>query len=117
MNIPPLVLITAFHHDVFFGSFICIPHSAGVTTGCVVNADNIDTFVVSANVSGSLSQCESWGVTVSGGFPPYIVMLAETNSPVVTNSTPLAVGGIIFPKRVNLGGSLVGVCIRHMCTQ
>ncbi|KAF5319656.1 hypothetical protein D9619_008906 [Psilocybe cf. subviscida] len=78
--------------------------STGGSGGVSANPRRV---IVSANVSGSLSQCESWGVTVSGGFPPYIVMLAETNSPVVTNSTPLAVGGIIFPKRVNLGGSLV----------
>lgn len=86
--------------------------SAGTSTGCI--AKNVNAFVVRANVSVSLTRCESWGVTVSGGVPPYTVTLAETDSPVVTNSTPLSVGPITFSKRVNLGGSLIGVYVLNL---
>ncbi|KAF9565450.1 hypothetical protein CPC08DRAFT_720534 [Agrocybe pediades] len=59
----------------------------GPKTDCVVSPVTTPAFEVSANVTGDLQTCQPWGLRIKGGSPPYVVTLAEINSPIITNVT------------------------------
>ncbi|KAF5313832.1 hypothetical protein D9619_013011 [Psilocybe cf. subviscida] len=82
----------------------------GQTTQCVSTPDVSDQpFTVKANVTKTLQTCQPWGITVSGGTPPYTVTLAETNQPVITNVTMQVQGAnrFTYPNRGVPGGKLI----------
>lgn len=100
-------------------AFDCLPWTqlnliiaAGQTTQCVSTpAEPSPSFTVTANVTGTLETCQPWGITVSGGVPPYTITLAQTNQPVVTNVTmDFGANRFTFPNRALPGGSLIGEC-------
>ncbi|TFK98398.1 hypothetical protein BDV98DRAFT_573106 [Pterulicium gracile] len=59
----------------------------GSTTSCVKERDSPSNFTITANVTDTLNTCDPWGITVSGGVPPYMFTLAAVGSPVLTNVT------------------------------
>ncbi|KAJ7253602.1 hypothetical protein C8J57DRAFT_1722471 [Mycena rebaudengoi] len=59
--------------------------TAGASTQCISSPTAPTTFTVKANVSDAVNTCQPWGLTISGGTPPYNVTLAA--SPGVTNVT------------------------------
>ena len=66
-------------------------------------------FVATANVSGNLEACAPWGITISGGSPPYTITLAETGDPFVINATmPYGADRYIYINRATSGGLLIG---------
>jgi hypothetical protein len=79
-----------------------------MTTQCVSTPPEPTPFTVKANVTKTLETCEPWGITVTGGTPPYNITLAQTGSPVVTNvSLPFGDNRFTFPNRALPGGSLI----------
>ena len=42
---------------------------------------------IASNVTDSLATCAPWGLTVSGGTPPYSISFAVLGSEVITNVT------------------------------
>lgn len=81
----------------------------GQTTQCVSTPAESSPFTVKANVTSTLETCQPWGITVSGGTPPYKITLAQTGSFVVTNVTmPFGNNRFTFPNRALPGGSLIG---------
>ena len=58
----------------------------GSTTACVEEA-KLSDFTITANVTETLNTCDPWGITVSGGVPPYKFTLAALDSLVLTNVT------------------------------
>ncbi|KAJ6526510.1 hypothetical protein DFH09DRAFT_1285906 [Mycena vulgaris] len=62
--------------------------TAGANTQCIPAATPSEpSFTISANVTGTLTTCQPWGLTIQGGAPPYNVTLATLNSSDVTNVT------------------------------
>jgi len=59
----------------------------GQSTSCITTPPNLPPFTVKANVTDTLTTCEPWGLTISGGVPPYNLTLAALDSPIVTNVT------------------------------
>jgi hypothetical protein len=59
----------------------------GQSMNCLVNPTNPTAFTVTSNLTGSVTTCQPWGLTIRGGVPPYTVTLAARNSPIVTNVT------------------------------
>ncbi|KAJ3523914.1 hypothetical protein NM688_g8648 [Phlebia brevispora] len=43
--------------------------------------------VIHANVTDTLTTCEPWGLTITGGTKPYQIVLSALNSPTITNSS------------------------------
>jgi len=81
---------------------------AGQTTQCVTTPSTT-AFTVTANVTGDLTTCQPWGLTVKGGVPPYVVTLAQPNSPIVTNVTiPNGLDTFTFIDRADPNGQLIG---------
>ncbi|KAJ7795471.1 hypothetical protein B0H13DRAFT_2511330, partial [Mycena leptocephala] len=60
---------------------------AGQSTQCIPAASNDPPFTVEANVTETLTTCQSWGIKIKGGTPPYVLTLAAVNSPLVINVT------------------------------
>ena len=63
-----------------------IPCSAGSDQSCLPPPPAYD-FIVTTNVTDTLTTCQPWGLTISGGVQPYTVTLAELDSPIITNVT------------------------------
>jgi len=61
--------------------------TAGQTTQCIPAASTDAPFTVTANVTDTINTCQPWGLTITGGAPPYNVTFAALNSPVITNVT------------------------------
>lgn len=81
----------------------------GQTTQCVTTPPNDPPFTVTANVTGKLDACAPWGITITGGSPPYNITLTETGEPFVTNVTmPFGLDRFTFINRAVSGGQLVG---------
>lgn len=59
---------------------------AGQNEGCVVQPP-ANSFKLTTNVTGTIETCAPWGITLTGGVPPYNWTLAQIKSPVVTNVT------------------------------
>ncbi|KAF8970977.1 hypothetical protein BDZ97DRAFT_1411532 [Flammula alnicola] len=75
---------------------------------CITTPLDTPAFTVSSNVTGSLETCAPWGVTVKGGSPPYVITLAQINSPVVTNVTmPFGTDRFTFINRADPGEQLI----------
>lgn len=60
----------------------------GQSTSCIQTSTSSD-FTVKANVTDTLTTCQPWRLSISGGVPPYNLTLAALNSPNVTNVTLL----------------------------
>ncbi|CAA7263779.1 unnamed protein product [Cyclocybe aegerita] len=58
---------------------------AGNTTSCIATPPQNPQFRFSANVTGDLTTCQPWGLSITGGVPPYTVSIAQPNSFTVTN--------------------------------
>ncbi|KAJ7143982.1 hypothetical protein C8R44DRAFT_564898, partial [Mycena epipterygia] len=61
--------------------------SEGTTGGIGELLYQVTEFTISANVTDTLNTCQPWGLTISGGTPPYNLTLAVLNAPDVTNVT------------------------------
>jgi hypothetical protein len=59
---------------------------AGTDASCLPDPPT-SNFTVFVNVTKTLSTCQPWGMTISGGVPPYSVTLATLDSPDITNVT------------------------------
>ncbi|KAF9039345.1 hypothetical protein BJ165DRAFT_381908 [Panaeolus papilionaceus] len=70
---------------------------AGQTTQCVITPKLDPPFTVTANVTGKakLNTCQPWGLTITGGVPPYNLTLVQPNSPITTNVT-IGLGDDVF---------------------
>ncbi|KAJ7174886.1 hypothetical protein C8R46DRAFT_867728, partial [Mycena filopes] len=64
-----------------------VGESSGSSTQCFPPANTGHPFTINANVTDTLATCEPWGLTLIGGTPPYNVILAAPDSPVITNVT------------------------------
>ncbi|KDQ50931.1 hypothetical protein JAAARDRAFT_141098, partial [Jaapia argillacea MUCL 33604] len=71
------------------------------------------SFVMTANVTGTLQTCQPWGLSIQGGTPPYGVTVARLNTSVVTNMTvPLGDDIVTYINRAEpLGVILGGFCL------
>lgn len=79
----------------------------GQTTQCVT-APLTPPFTVTANVTGDLTTCQPWGLTVKGGVPPYNVTLVQPDDPIVTNVTmPFGLDVFTFINRANPNARLI----------
>jgi len=58
----------------------------GNDTSCLPPAPT-SQFNVKFNVSTTLTTCQPWGMTISGGTQPYTITLAALDSPIITNVT------------------------------
>ncbi|KIP02077.1 hypothetical protein PHLGIDRAFT_60745, partial [Phlebiopsis gigantea 11061_1 CR5-6] len=78
---------------------------AGSDTSCLPSS--IDTSKIASinpNVTDTLSTCEEWGLTITGGQKPYTVVLSALNSPIITNITMGAKDNILtWPNRADPG--------------
>jgi hypothetical protein len=93
------------------GLFLCSCHpSAGDNSSCLPPAPTSD-FQVTSNVTTTLTTCQPWGLTISGGTQPYSVTLAALDSPIITNVTlgPLD-DSFTFIDRADPNTQLIGVC-------
>lgn len=62
-----------------------------------------------SNVTGTLTTCEPWGLTIVGGTKPYTVVLAALDSPITTNVTMAAPDDVFtYPNRADPGGQIMG---------
>ncbi|KAJ7616599.1 hypothetical protein FB45DRAFT_1105843, partial [Roridomyces roridus] len=59
----------------------------GPSTSCLPEPTTENAFTLTANVTDSLSTCESWGLTIDGGVPPYTITIAAMDSAQVLNET------------------------------
>ncbi|KAI1789320.1 hypothetical protein LXA43DRAFT_974350 [Ganoderma leucocontextum] len=63
---------------------------------------------VQANVTTTISTCNPWGLTVTGGVKPYTISLAALKSPVITNVTMGAQDDVFtFVDRADPGSQLL----------
>ena len=60
--------------------------SSGSNSTCIPTPPTSPA-VVHPNVTGTLTTCEPWGLTMTGGKKPYHMVIAGTSSPVITNVT------------------------------
>ena len=73
-----------YPHSIKSTSHSTLP--AGIDTSCLPPPTPYE-FTVSANVTTTVTTCQQWGITISGGIQPYSVTLAALNSPIITNVT------------------------------
>lgn len=67
---------------------------------------------IQANVTTTISTCEPWGLTVTGGVKPYTISLAALRSPVITNVTMGAQDDVFtFVDRADPGTQLIAAVI------
>ncbi|KAJ7590717.1 hypothetical protein C8J56DRAFT_933671 [Mycena floridula] len=59
---------------------------AGESVSCIPTVVNT-AFTLSANVTDTLSTCQPWGLRISGGKPPFSLVIISEDAPVVTNVT------------------------------
>lgn len=84
--------------------------AAGNDTSCLYTPPDSSTLAsVHPNVTDTLTTCEPWGLTITGGKKPYTVVLSATNSPVTTNLTMGAQYDVFtYPDRADPNGQLMG---------
>jgi hypothetical protein len=65
---------------------------------------------IAANVSETtLNTCQEWGMTISGGLPPYSVQIIAEDSPVYTNVTaPDLSDRFTYANRADPGRHMIG---------
>jgi hypothetical protein len=81
---------------------------AGTDKSCLPFA-LASNFVVKADISTTLSTCQPWSMTISGGVKPYTVTLAALDSPIITNVTMGPVDDLFtYINRANPGTRLAG---------
>ncbi|KAH8105354.1 hypothetical protein BXZ70DRAFT_904557 [Cristinia sonorae] len=62
--------------------------TAGSSTDCIPAKPPASLLAtIKPNITDSLTTCQPWGLTISGGTKPYQVILSARNSPVITNVT------------------------------
>ena len=83
---------------------------AGSDTSCLYTPPDSSTLAsITPNVTGSLTTCQPWGLTIKGGKKPYTVILSALDSPVITNVTMGAQDDVFtYPDRANPDGQLMG---------
>ncbi|RDB22407.1 hypothetical protein Hypma_010516 [Hypsizygus marmoreus] len=80
--------------------------TAGQSKSCLPSSSS--NFKVVASPSAELSTCDKWNLTMSGGAPPYNVVLAALDSPHVTNITMPASDNLYsYINRASPNGSLL----------
>ena len=57
--------------------------AAGSDTSCLSNIPSSATTIFS-NVSDTLTTCQPWGLTISGGQKPYTVVLSQVAAQTIT---------------------------------
>jgi hypothetical protein len=82
---------------------------AGQNTNCVKEDSKGTEFTITANVTGTLNTCDPWGITLTGGAPPYMFSLAALNSAFVTNVSTQADGedSLTYINRADPGNQLL----------
>ena len=62
--------------------------------------------------SGDLTTCQPWGMTISGGVPPYTVTLAVLGAPVLTTVTSDTISNrFTYINRANPSSEMIGVYV------
>lgn len=82
------LLLTVLDSNSSVGGISPITRTAlhGPSSACIKEQESSD-FTVTANVTDTLNTCDPWGITVSGGVPPYRFTFAAPYSTVLTNFT------------------------------
>ncbi len=82
---------------------------AGSDTSCLpTNPATSSLASIQPNVTGTLTTCQQWGLTIEGGKKPYTVVLSALNSPVITNVTMGPDDDVFtFPDRADPNTSLM----------
>lgn len=61
---------------------------AGSDTSCIPPTPSGSSVAkITPNVTTTLTTCDPWGLTITGGKKPYTIVLSALDSPVITNST------------------------------
>ncbi|OBZ72846.1 hypothetical protein A0H81_07009 [Grifola frondosa] len=60
---------------------------AGNDASCLPPMSLAQSIRITPNVTSSLSTCQQWGLSITGGAKPYNLSIAAVNSPVLTNVT------------------------------
>ncbi|KAI0791341.1 hypothetical protein C8Q75DRAFT_73715 [Abortiporus biennis] len=83
--------------------------TAGSDQSCIPTQLPTSSLVsIKPNVTDSLTTCQPWGLTLSGGTKPYQVVLAAKGSPVITNVTMGARDDVLtYPNRADPNGFLM----------
>ncbi|THG95943.1 hypothetical protein EW026_g5799 [Hermanssonia centrifuga] len=83
--------------------------NAGSDTSCLpTNPATSSLASIQPNVTGTLTTCQQWGLTIEGGKKPYTVVLSALNSPVITNVTMGPDDDVFtFPDRADPNTSLM----------
>ncbi|KDR69696.1 hypothetical protein GALMADRAFT_77340, partial [Galerina marginata CBS 339.88] len=90
---------------------VIVELEAGQSTHCVSPRIITPSFILASNVTDGLNTCQPWGLTVTGGLPPYNLMLAALKSPFVTNVTmPVGLNSFTFINRTDPGTQLIELC-------
>ncbi|KAJ7573929.1 hypothetical protein C8J56DRAFT_839598 [Mycena floridula] len=80
---------------------------AGASKSCITTTPTT-SFTFTANVTKELSTCDPWGLSITGGAPPYTVTLASIEASSVTNSTLDATDNLyIYINRASPGAGLL----------
>lgn len=117
-GVPPHLFNVSSESECSIALFNCIRSNlfvaVGQTTQCLPSTTSTASdFTISANVTTGkdLSTCQPWGVSITGGIPPYVVTLPALNSPVVTNVTLEAnEDHFTYINRADPGTQLLGAC-------
>ncbi|TCD71080.1 hypothetical protein EIP91_000172 [Steccherinum ochraceum] len=83
--------------------------TAGTSTSCLPSNPPLTSLAsISPNVTGPLTTCQPWGLTITGGTKPYSVVLSARNSHVITNVTMGAQDDVFtFIDRADPGTALM----------
>lgn len=79
----------------------------GQGTSCLPSAPST-SLAIKPNVTMDLSTCEPWGLTVTGGIPPYNITLISVGSTIVTNVTiPRSFDVFTYINKANPNGQIM----------
>ncbi|KAJ6550261.1 hypothetical protein B0H19DRAFT_910208, partial [Mycena capillaripes] len=79
----------------------------GTTTECIASPGEESQFTIEANVTDTLTTCQAWGLTISGGTPPYNLTIAALNAPDVSNFTLGHANLFTYINRVDPGTQML----------
>jgi hypothetical protein len=71
---------------------------------------------IKPNVTMDLKTCDPWGLTITGGTPPYNVTILSVGATFVTNVTvPKGFDALTYINRANPNGAILGMFYaRHL---
>lgn len=82
--------------------------AAGQNSSCLPSTPSTH-LAITANVTKDLTTCQPWGLTVTGGTPPYNISLAALGSHLVTNVTlSLGFDVLTYIDRADPNGNILG---------